>query len=404
MSTPATQDAVRRNNLSRLLRHLHLHGPATRSALVAMSGLNRSTVGALVAELADRGLVEERSGATGSVGRPSLVVAPVPESAIVVSLDLRVDRTVGAVVGLGGTVFARREVRHPRRAFTPQAATQHLVGVITQLLEKAPDGATWVGVGVSVPGPIDATGSRVLLAPNLGWQEVDFGADLEAALQGAFAQPPSVILGNDADLGALAETTRGAAAGRRNVIFINADVGVGGGMVVDGRPFAGSGGFGGEVGHMVVNPTGSACRCGRVGCWETEIGRDALVAHAGTVDGSSVELSDVLTAAGAGDAEARGVVDAAARFLGIGLANLANLLDPDVIVIGGHLPRVLEAGGREVADALEGSLGGARRAIEVTAPGLNGDSSLHGAAELAFTALIDDPLGVIGESGTPVAS
>ena len=404
MSIPATQDAVRRNNLSRLLRRLHLEGPATRSALVAMSGLNRSTVGALVAELADRGLVREGSGATGSVGRPSLVVAPVPESAVVVALDLRVDRTVGAVIGLGGTVFARREVRHPRRAFTPEAATRHLVGVIGQLLELAPADATWVGVGASIPGPIDESGTRVLLAPNLGWEQVDLGADLARALEETHDGVPGVILGNDADLGALAETLRGAAAGQRNVVFIQADIGVGGGIVVDGRPLSGSGGFGGEVGHMVVNPAGRACRCGRTGCWETEIGRDAIVAHAGTVDGAPVELADVFAAARAGDPSAREAVDSAARFLGSGLANLANMLDPDVIVIGGHLPAVLDAGGRAVADAIEGSLGGARRRVLVTAPGLNGDSSLVGAAELAFTALMSDPIGVIAESGHSVAS
>ena len=404
MSTPATQDAVRRNNLSRLLRRLHLEGPATRSELVAMSGLNRSTVGALVAELADRGLVREGGGATGTVGRPSLLVAPVAESAIVVALDLRVDRTIGAVIGLGGTVIARKDVRHPRRAFTPEAATRHLVGVIGQLLEKAPAGATWVGVGVSIPGPVDETGARVLLAPNLGWEQVDLAEALKATLASTFRAVPEIVLGNDADLGAMAETLRGAAAGQRNVVYIQADIGVGGGIVVDGRPMVGSGGFGGEVGHMVVNPSGRACRCGRTGCWETEIGRDALVAHAGTVDGVSVELSDVLTAAQAGDAAARDAVDAAARFLGIGLANLANMLDPDVIVIGGHLPQVLTAGGRAVSDALEGSLGGARRSIIVTAPALQGDSPMVGAAELAFGALIGDPLGVIAESGTPVAS
>lgn len=400
MSTPATQDALRRNNLSRLLRRLHIQGPASRSDLVAMSGLNRSTVGALVAELADRGLVEERAGAAGSVGRPSLLVAPVPESAVVVALDLRVDRTIGAVVGLGGTVFARKESRHPRRAFTPEAAADHLVALIGQLIERAPTGAAWVGVGVSIPGPIDESGTKVLLAPNLGWEGVEFSAILSRALEAALGDAPIALLGNDADLGALAETLRGAAAGRRNVVFIQADIGVGGGIVVDGRSLSGSGGFGGEVGHMVVNPAGNPCRCGRTGCWETEIGRDALLRDAET----GTELADVLAAAKAGEPSARARVDEVARFLGIGLANLANMLDPDVMVIGGHLPQVLEAGGRQVDDALVGSLGGSRRAIEVTSPALNGDSTLLGAAELAFGALISDPAGVIAESGTLVAS
>lgn len=365
-----------------------------------MSGLNRSTVGALVVELADRGLVQEGAGAGGSVGRPSLLVAPVPESAVVVALDLRVDRTIGAIVGLGGTVFARKELRHPRRAFTPEAAATHLVGLIHQLVGVAPKGASWVGVGVSIPGPVDEAGARVLLAPNLGWDEVNFGELLTLALAAELGDAPPAILGNDADLGALAETLRGAAAGRRNVVFLQADIGIGGGIVVDGRSFSGSGGFGGEVGHMVVNPGGSACRCGRTGCWETEIGRDALTRNAAP----GTELTDVLAAARAGDPVARATVEDAARFLGIGLANLANMLDPDVIVIGGHLPQVLEAGGREVADALVGSLGGRLRAIEVTSPALNGDSALIGAAELAFGALIRDPAAVIEESATLVAS
>lgn len=403
MSSPATQDEVRRNNLARLLRHLHLHGPASRSELVAVTGLNRSTVGALVTELADRGLVDERPGSTGSVGRPSLVVGPVAHSAVVLAFDLRVDVTIGAVVGLGGRTFARRELRHRRGHLTPEAATRQLVSLAGALLEDAPEGAAWIGTAVSVPGLVQVDTGLIRLAPNLGWADVALGARVDEAMRLAYGDTPPVTVGNDADFGAIAESLRGSGRGGRCVLFVNADIGVGGGILIDGRLLSGAGGFAGEFGHMVVNPAGRACRCGRTGCWETEIGQDAIVARAGDDPGSGTTVAQVAERAVAGERKAAAAMRETSRWLGLGITNLVNLLNPDVVVLGGHLrlidPAAL-AGGAGEAGALPGPSG----QVSVVVPALNGDSSMIGAAEAGFARLLADPAGVIADSGTLVAS
>ena len=401
--TAATQDDLRRHNRARLLRRLHEGGAATRSDLVAFTGLNRSTVGVLVSELAEHGLVTEVAGTAGQVGRPSLMVQPAAESAVVVALDLRVERTVVALVGLGGAVLWRKEQRHKRANYTPAAAVRTIVSLTGQALRHAPSTATWVGVGIGVPGIVDHVDGRVRLAPNLGWTDVPLGELVHDAVLESFGHAPAVAIGNDADLGAVSEHVRGVGARTRNLIFLSGEVGVGGGLIIDGRAMAGAGGYGGEVGHMVVNPDGVTCRCGARGCWETEIGRDAIVRAAG-LGGDQYEVDDVIAAAAAGNRVAQDAVASTGEWLGIGLANLVNLFNPEVIVLGGHLRLLFPLVSGTVYRRIHYALPAAREQVRVEVPALNGDSTLLGAAEAAFEALLTDPIDVLTRSHHAVAS
>lgn len=399
----ATQDDVRRHNLARLLTRLHQGGAARRSDLVAFTGLNRSTVGVLVSELADVGLVNEGAGSAGQVGRPSLLVQPVAASAVVVAFDLRVERTVAALVGLGGEVIVRREQRHRRASYTPEVAVRNILSLTAQLLSQAPRGASWVGIGIGVPGIVDLSSGMVPLAPNLGWTDAPLGHMVREALIDEYGFAPYVAINNDADLGAIAEQARGVGRHSRNLIYLSGEVGVGGGVIIDGRLMAGAGGYGGEVGHMVVNPQGVVCRCGARGCWETEIGRDAIVRAAG-IAGEQVEVADVIAAASAGDKQARAAIEEVGEWVGIGLANLVNLFNPEVIVMGGHLrllyPMVTGTVYRRIHYALPAVLEQAR--VEV--PALSGDSTLFGAAETAFADLLANPIDVLTRAHHDVAS
>lgn len=388
----ATLDDLRRRNLAHLLRILHQHGAVTRSHLASVMGVNRSTVGALAAELADVGLVHEEAGVGRGVGRPSLVVEPMATSAAVIAYDMRIEQIVAALVGLGGTVLATSERRLRRGAVAPATAVRTLTALASDLLEVHP-GVPVVGAAVAVPGLVQHDDGTVVVAPNLGWVDVPLGEMLTASLARTFGTAPPVHIGNDADFGVTAEHMRGAGAGTANVVFLSGEVGIGGGIVLDGHVMEGASGFGGEVGHMVVNPAGRRCRCGASGCWETEIGRPAVLGAVGLEDaiGDVPDLSELI----ARNRKRREAVHRVADWLGIGLANLVNIFNPEVIVLGGHL-RVLHQACPEVVDTrVEQALSASRRRVRLAYPAFGRSSALMGAAETAFGPLLDDPLGSI---------
>ena len=385
----ATQDEVRRSNLSSVLRLLHLGGAHTRSQLTALTGLNRSTVGDLVTALGSIGLVRERPGDVRGVGRPSLVVEPVPTSVAVLALDLRVERTEAALVGLGGEVFARAERRHPDR--DRDALIDDVARVSRQVLDALPAGCAWVGTCAGVPGVVRVTDGLVRFAPNLGWTDVPLG---ELLLERIGAGRGDVSIRNDADLGVLAEHLRGSARDSSTVLYLAGDIGIGGGLFVDGHPLVGAGGYGGEVGHMRINPEGRTCRCGSRGCWETEIGFAALTRAAGAGD----TLPVLVDAAQSGDAGVLGAFATVADWLGIGLANLVNMLNPQSIVLGGHLGAVYAIAGDRVDAQVSGALPAARELVRIRSSEMGGDATLTGAAEVAFASVLDDPVHLLRDS------
>ena len=383
---------MRRHNLGRLLRILHLNGSMSRADLTRLTKLNRSTVGALTTELAQAGLVRERSPVGRGVGRPSIVVEPNSEGVFALAFDLRVERTVAAVVGLGGVVLGRWEVRHGRRETTPTEVLREVELLASEHLVEAPAGALCLGVGVSVPGVVRHADGLVRFAPNMGWIDVPVALLLGELLSTSLP----IIVGNDANLGAISEHVRGAAAGSSNVIFLSGEVGVGGGIILGGRLMVGAGGYGGEVGHMVVNPSGRSCRCGRRGCWETEIGEDAVLKALGGTRHDDVDtLLASLASRGAGDApDLRRV----ARWLGIGLANLVNIFNPEVVVFGGLLRKILPLVQEHLGEQFDTALVAPREQVRLALPALGRDSALLGAAESIFAQLLDDPLSTLGRT------
>ena len=227
-------------------------------------------------------------------------------------------------------------------------------------------------------------------APNLGWVDVPLGDLVEASFGSSFGGARPVAVRNDSDLGVLAEQLRGAAAEADNVIYLSGDVGIGGGLLIDGRPLVGAGGYGGEVGHMRVNPAGQVCRCGAVGCWETEIGQDAIVRASGASD-----IDEALARAAAGDERASSALVEVARWLGVGLASLVNIANPEVIVLGGHLGAIYDAQPEVIERFVDGALPAPREQARVMCAALGAEGTLIGASELAFNGLLADPVGVL---------
>jgi predicted NBD/HSP70 family sugar kinase len=390
MRAGPSQEEVRRHNLGTLLRYVHVHGATSRAELTSRLGLNRSTIGALTAELATAGLVSEQPPReTGRAGRPSLVVQPESSKVYAYALSIEVDRLRAARVGLGGHILDRRETDRPR-GMQVVDAVQPLAEFVHAMRQSVPDDARYVGTGLAVAGMVRRADGVVRLAPTIGWVEEPVGAALSAEL----GEAGRLTVGNHADVSALVEHSRGAAIGCENVIYLYGDVGVGGGIIAGGRRITGHGGYSGEVGHMVVNPQGRRCSCGSRGCWETEIGEYALLSLAGRENESGRDaVLDVVEAAMRGDHTAQRAVRQVGDWIGFGVGNLVNIFNPEAVIFGGTLRDVYLVAAAQIRSRLNAiALPACREHIRLRTPELGTDAALIGAAELAFEHLLDDPL------------
>ncbi|MDG4797919.1 ROK family transcriptional regulator [Micromonospora sp. WMMD1082] len=387
------QEEIRRRNAGALLRHVHLRGPASRAELAERMGLNRSTIMALTTELHRAGLVhEEPPTDTGRAGRPSLVVRPASDRWYVLAFDVAVDRLVAARVGLGGTILDRREAVRPRAGPDLRRVVAVLARFGRQLHRTAPPGATCVGLGASYCGMIRPGDGMVRYGPDLGWVDQAFGDELGRRL--GLGLP--VAVGNEAHLGAQAEQQRGAGVGLDNLIYLHGDVGVGGGIIVGGRLLGGDGGYGCELGHMVVNPyDGRPCGCGSYGCLEAEVGERALLDAAGRPAElfGRAAIRSVADDADRGDPVAQEALRRVGDWLGIGVANLINLFNPGMVVFGGMLCDMYPGAAAQVRGRIARNvLPVAREHVRLRTAALGDDATLVGAAELAFTPLLTNPL------------
>ncbi|MEH1016412.1 ROK family transcriptional regulator [Micromonospora sp. CPCC 206060] len=378
-----------------------MDGSVSRTALGERMGVNRSTIMALTAELTAAGLVREEAPTdTGRAGRPSLVVRPEATGVYVLAFDVAVDWLVAARVGLGGVILDRRRTARPRAGADLDRVVEVLAGFGRQLREAAPPQAVCVGVSASYCGMIRPGDGMVRFGPDMGWVDQAFGTELGRRL--GFGLP--VTVGNEAHLGALAEQQRGAGGGFQNLIYLHGDVGVGGGIIVGGKLLNGDGGYGCELGHMVVNPYhGRPCGCGSRGCLEAEVGERALLDAAGRpaeLYGRDA-LQDVVTDVDHGDPVAQGALHRIGDWLGIGVANLINLFNPGIVIFGGMLRDVYPAAADQVrARIVSNVLPVAKERVRLRTSALGDDATLVGAAELGFSELLADPLGVLASRAT----
>jgi predicted NBD/HSP70 family sugar kinase len=390
---------VRRHNLSVLLYHLHVGGPMRRAELTDLTGLNRSTIAGLVAELAALGAIVQEPGQQPGgrwptkAGRPSPVVRACPETVQVLAADVAVGRVSMALIGLGGSVVARRT--RSVSDSSPKAMAKLLASIGKELITSPKAGAHVVGLGISVPGVVRGSDGNVRFAPNLGWEDAPFGELVTAALAARDLRALPVRVGNDGNLGALAEHQRGVARGIDDLVFVEGEVGVGCGVIVGGRPLAGAGGYAGELGHMTVRSGGRRCRCGAQGCWETEIGTEAMARALGLPEDANDDQVVALLRAGGPQRAVQ--LDEVAHYLGVGLANVVNLLNPRLVVLGGLLRDLYPLVSGPVGEALAGAaLRAPMEQVTLAVPSLGGDAVLVGAAEFAWEATLADPVAVLG--------
>jgi predicted NBD/HSP70 family sugar kinase len=384
----ARTEGVRRSNLSLILRLVHQRGPQSRAALTEATGLNRSTVAALVSELVAAGLAEERApDAAGRVGRPSPVVAADGRVAAI-AVHPEVDATTIAAVGLDLRIIVRDRI-DTQRILTARETADLVADRIGTWRRAELRNARIQGVGLAVPGLVRAADGLVRIAPHLGWVDAPL-RDLVAGATGL-----STAVGNDASLGAMAEHLFGAARGVENVVYLNGGAsGIGGGLIVHGVPVGGSGGYAGEFGQNRPGIAAEADRRAAGGVLEDEVSRARLLAAVGLESADEPTLAAALASAGV-SGKGRAVAQEVARqrrILATALANAVNVLNPSVIVLGGFLATIAAGALPELlAEVRSQAMPASAEDLVLRLAVLEEDRLLIGAAELAFAELLRFP-------------
>jgi predicted NBD/HSP70 family sugar kinase len=378
-------DGVRRGNLSTVLRLVHRTGAASRSQITQFTGLNRSTVAALVGELVERELVVENDPeATSRVGRPSPVVTP-HRGPVAIAVNPELDAITVGIVGLSARVVrrVRREVDHPVTPHeTAQIVAELLVGLTAELADRRV-----VGIGLAVPGLVRSADDTVRWAPHLDWTDSAIVPLVEAAT----GRPARA--GNDASLGGWAEHLFGVGRGIDDLIYLNGGAsGIGGGVISAGSALGGHRGFAGEFGQNRPGFTDPADQRTVHGTLEDEVSRARLLAVLGIPGGDEAALEAALVSSSAPAVHEE--LARQRRVLAVALSNAINVLNPELVVLGGFLASVLASGPDELErDVAALAVSAVWEGTRIRRAGLGEDRLMIGAAELAFSALLADPAG-----------
>jgi predicted NBD/HSP70 family sugar kinase len=398
---------VKAANLGVVLRHMRGNAPCSRADIAAGTGLNKATVSSLVAELIERRLVREGGPSGYRIGRPAtmLVLDGAPYAAI--GIEVGSDH----LTALGVDLLGDRLLSWHRSMAEHLASPGQAMAAIAALARRAATrvarrGRQVLGLTVGVPGLVDVDGV-VRHSPHLGWCDVDLRGALVAALRKP-AYP--VAVDNDADLAVLAEQRWGPYPRATDLAYLTGSPAIGAGVVVDGRLLRGNRGFGGAIGHVQVMPGGPPCACGRRGCLETLAGIAALIRRAlPDADGDltradlSPDVQEVLRRAAVNDPRTLDALAETGRWLGHGASLLTNVVNPEVVILGGYFtplaPWLSTTMAAELASRTVAPRAGGCR-IEPAALGT--DSTTLGAAARALDQIDagDLPAPVTGEAGS----
>ncbi len=338
MERGVAQGMLRDGNRRRVLVLLQQHGAMTRAQLARQALLSRSTVSNIVGDLVRAGLVREidepsRSRRPAQSGRPGALLGLNPAAGAAIGIDVDHQRLRVVVADLAHTVLAEAEHR-----LEADHDAWEAMSVAAEFVDRVVDQAgvrreRVMGVGMALAGPIEIAKGKVhpsSISPS--WVELE---DPAREMSERLGLP--VYLDNDANLGALAEIMWGAGIGVGEGAYIKIGTGIGAGLVIDGQIYRGALGTAGEIGHTTMVEDGPVCRCGNRGCLERVAGIPALLESLRGSHGAGLTMQDLFDLALSGDAGCRRVIADAGRSIGVAVANLCNLLNPQLVIVGGPL-------------------------------------------------------------------
>lgn len=392
------QAQMRAANMGLILNHLRHNGGRSRATLATETGLSKATTSGLIADLAERGLVREGEiHRAGSVGRPGLIVNLDGRRVAGVGLEISIDYVAATAMDLAGNVI--RESITPMDV--PQLAVEVVldrVAAIAQRMIESLRGAGLIVVGFTVapPGVIDYDAGVVRFAPNLGWRAVALADGLSERIG---PDCPEIHLENDAKLAAVAEYAAYADSEVQDLVYLSGEVGVGAGIIAEGRLLRGWSGFSGEVGHLALGPTDLECSCGRRGCWELVVGLHQFLrrvaADGDAVHDASRSMEDRLEIlrerAGAGDERTLEALGVIADDLVRGLSVLVDVLNPKLIVLGGYFASFGQHLVAPITSALNARRMDVGSEVVVAVSTLGLSAASRGGALTALEGVFEDP-------------
>jgi predicted NBD/HSP70 family sugar kinase len=327
---------VRSHNASLILQLLWREKSLSRAELSRRTGLSRSTVSAICEELAERQLTRELGPGPSSGGKPPQLIGFREDAYHLVGIDLGASHTTVLLADLRGNILASHSLPADSRD-KPYEAIEKANECLEHCMAAVEfDWKRVVGVGVGVPCPVNPDEPEKLSVRVLpAWQGIDYLSLLK------IPEEVPTWVDNDANLGGLSELWWGNDEPPKSLVFIKASVGVGAGLIIDGEVYRGANAWAGELGHVVIDPSGPMCACGRAGCLVAFIGQTGLLAqyertskHDGTSPATTHELVEL---ANGGDTAAREVLEGAGAYLGAAVTNLLHVLNPNQVIIGGAL-------------------------------------------------------------------
>lgn len=393
------QALVRQINLSLIMHILRTDAPISRASLSQRTKLNKTTVSDLINELNERGFVRELGMHSSGTGRPATMLTLNPAAGFIVSCEMAVGYLEVLV-----TDFAPEMIWQTKEPTQPDASQQAILERMLALLHQAVEKGKLtsnklLGIAVGVPGMVDYGTGTLLFAPNLKWRNVPLLAILEEQNFGA-----PIFVDNEANMAALGEHYFGVAQGYSEILYLSGNVGLGGGLLRDGRLWRGANGVAAEFGHMTMDPQGELCNCGNYGCWETQVSQNSLFNHIITAikNGENSILADqirdhwenisvemTVKAAQAGDLLALRALESIGRSLGIGVASLLNALNPEIVVLGGMLSVASEFLFPMVNDEIQKrALPWNRETIKVVCAANGSDASVKGGIATVYQSVL----------------
>lgn len=362
--TPGSQTSLREANRARIVESLQRHGHLTQVELAGITGLSAATVSNIVGELSAIGVLT--TSTTTRSGRRAVEVTLARQAGLVAGLHFSSRHLRVAISDVDRTIVAEHHAplahdhKHDREMDRATLLLSDMVDSLDTSLSEL------LAVGMALPVPVnDASG--IIATPGLlrGWDGVRIADAMSERIQ------LPVFVDTEANLGGLAEGRYGAARGARGAAYIRVGYTIGGALLIGGSPYHGVNGRAGQIGHVTIDENGPICRCGNRGCLETLAGGPALL-DLFREDSRFQRLRDVVLRAEEGDAGARRAIADAGRHIGIAAASVANLFDPDLIVVGGELgeagelllapmrhalERAAPAGGTDLPEVVQGTLG-----------------------------------------------